>query len=89
MTRAADLALRGRGRTAPNPCVGALLVRDGEVLAEGWHETYGGPHAEVNCLARARKSGVDPASCELYVTLEPCNHQGKTQIGRASCRERV
>ena len=78
MTRAADLALRGRGRTAPNPCVGALLVRDGEVLAEGWHETYGGPHAEVNCLARARKSGVDPASCELYVTLEPCNHQGKT-----------
>ena len=78
MARAADLALRGRGRTAPNPCVGALLVRGDEVVAEGWHEKFGGPHAEVNCLNRARKQGVNPADCELYVTLEPCNHQGKT-----------
>jgi diaminohydroxyphosphoribosylaminopyrimidine deaminase / 5-amino-6-(5-phosphoribosylamino)uracil reductase len=78
MLRAARLALRGRGLTAPNPCVGAVLARDGEIVAEGWHKAFGGPHAEVECLADARAKGVDPATCTLYVTLEPCNHQGKT-----------
>lgn len=78
MLRAARLALRGRGLTAPNPCVGAVLARDGEIVAEGWHKACGGPHAEVECLADARQKGVDPAACTLYVTLEPCNHQGKT-----------
>jgi diaminohydroxyphosphoribosylaminopyrimidine deaminase / 5-amino-6-(5-phosphoribosylamino)uracil reductase len=78
MLRAAKLALRGRGGTAPNPCVGAVLVRDGEIKAEGWHKAFGAPHAEVECLADARAKGVDPARCTLYVTLEPCNHQGKT-----------
>lgn len=78
MRRAAELALRGRGATAPNPCVGALLVKDGHVLAEGWHKAHGGPHAEVECLADARAKGVDPSACTLFVTLEPCNHQGKT-----------
>ncbi|WP_461208510.1 bifunctional diaminohydroxyphosphoribosylaminopyrimidine deaminase/5-amino-6-(5-phosphoribosylamino)uracil reductase RibD [Desulfocurvus sp. DL9XJH121] len=78
MRHAAELAVRGRGPTAPNPCVGAVLVRDGLVVAEGWHERYGGPHAEVNCLANARERGVDPGDCALFVTLEPCNHQGKT-----------
>ncbi|MBU1229826.1 MAG: bifunctional diaminohydroxyphosphoribosylaminopyrimidine deaminase/5-amino-6-(5-phosphoribosylamino)uracil reductase RibD [Proteobacteria bacterium] len=78
MLRAAKLALRGRGFTAPNPCVGAVLAKDGQIVAEGWHKAHGGPHAEVECLADARQKGVDPASCTLYVTLEPCNHQGKT-----------
>jgi diaminohydroxyphosphoribosylaminopyrimidine deaminase/5-amino-6-(5-phosphoribosylamino)uracil reductase len=78
MLRAAKLALRGRGLTAPNPCVGAVLARDGEILAEGWHKACGGPHAEVECLSDARAKGVDPATATLYVTLEPCNHQGKT-----------
>lgn len=78
MRRAAELALRGRGATAPNPCVGAVLVKDGRVVAEGWHKAFGGPHAEVECLADARAKGVNPADCTLFVTLEPCNHQGKT-----------
>lgn len=78
MARAVELARRAKGRTAPNPCVGAVLVRDGAVVAEGWHERAGTPHAEVNCLADARAKGVEPAVCELYVTLEPCNHHGRT-----------
>jgi len=78
MAQALELASRGKGSTAPNPCVGALLVRDGLVVAEGWHQRCGGPHAEVNCLADARAKGVDPSACTLYVTLEPCNHHGRT-----------
>jgi diaminohydroxyphosphoribosylaminopyrimidine deaminase/5-amino-6-(5-phosphoribosylamino)uracil reductase len=78
MRRAAELALRGRGAAAPNPCVGAVLVREGVIVAEGWHKAFGGPHAEVECLADARAKGVNPAECTLFVTLEPCNHQGKT-----------
>ncbi|GFK95624.1 Riboflavin biosynthesis protein RibD [Fundidesulfovibrio magnetotacticus] len=78
MARALDLARRGKGTTAPNPCVGAVLAREGRVVAEGWHQRCGGPHAEVNCLADARAKGVDPALCTLYVTLEPCNHYGRT-----------
>ncbi len=72
--RAIDLAERGRGRASPNPLVGAVLVRDGEVVGEGWHEQYGGPHAEVNAIAAA---GAGAAGATLYVTLEPCCHQGK------------
>ena len=78
MRRALALAAKGRGTTAPNPCVGAVLERDGVIVAEGWHTRHGGPHAEVECLAHARSQGVDPASCTLYVTLEPCNHHGRT-----------
>lgn len=78
MLRAAALAEQARGRTAPNPTVGAVLVQDGQIVAEGWHKQYGGPHAEVEVLADARTKGIDPAACELYVTLEPCNHHGKT-----------
>ncbi|MBF0480855.1 MAG: bifunctional diaminohydroxyphosphoribosylaminopyrimidine deaminase/5-amino-6-(5-phosphoribosylamino)uracil reductase RibD [Desulfovibrionaceae bacterium] len=78
MARAVELAARGFGSVAPNPCVGAVLVEGGRVVAEGWHAAYGGPHAEINCLADARAKGVDPAGCVLYVTLEPCNHFGKT-----------
>jgi len=78
MRRAIELAERGRWSTAPNPTVGALLVRDGQVVAEGWHQVCGQAHAEVNCLRDAAEKGVDPAECTLYVTLEPCNHHGKT-----------
>jgi len=63
---------------APNPRVGAVLVRDGRLVAEGWHKVYGGPHAEVECLRDAEAKGVDPAGCTMYVSLEPCNHFGKT-----------
>lgn len=78
MRRAAELALRGRSATAPNPCVGAVLVQDCAIKAEGWHKAFGGPHAEVECLADAAAKGVDAAACTLFVTLEPCNHHGKT-----------
>ncbi len=78
MRRALELAAQGEGDTAPNPRVGAILVRGGEIVAEGWHQRYGGPHAEVNCLADAAAKGVAPSECVMYVTLEPCNHYGKT-----------
>jgi diaminohydroxyphosphoribosylaminopyrimidine deaminase/5-amino-6-(5-phosphoribosylamino)uracil reductase len=78
MARALELALRGKVRARPNPCVGAVLVRDGAILAEGWHTACGLPHAERECLADARRKGVDASGCVLYVTLEPCNHHGRT-----------
>ncbi|WP_022661291.1 bifunctional diaminohydroxyphosphoribosylaminopyrimidine deaminase/5-amino-6-(5-phosphoribosylamino)uracil reductase RibD [Paucidesulfovibrio longus] len=78
MDRAMELARLGRGPTAPNPCVGSVLVRGGEIVAQGRHRRFGGPHAERECLADARAKGVDPSLCTLYVTLEPCNHHGKT-----------
>lgn len=78
MARAVALAWQGRGDTAPNPCVGSVLVRDGQIVAEGWHHAFGGPHAERECLADARSKGMDVSCCTLYVTLEPCNHHGKT-----------
>jgi diaminohydroxyphosphoribosylaminopyrimidine deaminase/5-amino-6-(5-phosphoribosylamino)uracil reductase len=74
LTRAIELAGRGAGRTSPNPVVGAVVVKDGTVVGEGWHEQYGGPHAEVNALAHA---GDDARGATLYVTLEPCCHTGK------------
>lgn len=75
MARALELAANGMGHTRPNPMVGAVLVKDGEIIGEGWHEFYGGPHAEVNAFADCR---ADPAGATLYVTLEPCCHYGKT-----------
>ncbi len=75
MERARDLAERGRYTAAPNPLVGAVVVRDGEIVGEGWHARAGGPHAEVTALERA---GPAARGAELYVTLEPCNHHGKT-----------
>lgn len=75
MARALELAANGMGHTRPNPMVGAVLVKDGEIIGEGWHEFYGGPHAEVNAFADCR---IDPAGATLYVTLEPCCHYGKT-----------
>ena len=78
MTEALSLAERGRGRVEPNPMVGAVLVRDGRVLGRGWHGQFGGPHAEVEALADARKAGADARGAMMYVTLEPCCHYGKT-----------
>ena len=75
LTRAIELADRGRGHVSPNPVVGAVVVRDGRVVGEGWHEEFGGPHAEINALAAA---GPDAAGATMYVTLEPCCHTGKT-----------
>jgi diaminohydroxyphosphoribosylaminopyrimidine deaminase / 5-amino-6-(5-phosphoribosylamino)uracil reductase len=73
LDRAIELAERGRGTTHPNPVVGAVVVRDGEVVGEGWHERKGGPHAEVVALEAA---GVAARGATLYVTLEPCDHHG-------------
>jgi len=78
MLRAASLARKGRGHTAPNPCVGAVLVRNGEIIGQGWHAVRGGPHAEVAALENARQAGHDPRGATLFVTLEPCNHHGAT-----------
>jgi diaminohydroxyphosphoribosylaminopyrimidine deaminase / 5-amino-6-(5-phosphoribosylamino)uracil reductase len=75
MRRALDLAREGWGQTAPNPMVGAVVVRDGAVIAEGHHAQYGGPHAEAAALAAA---GERARGATLYVTLEPCTHHGKT-----------
>jgi len=75
MRRAIDLAVRGLGRVEPNPMVGAVIVRGGRVIGEGWHRRFGGPHAEVEAL-RACRGTAAGATC--YVTLEPCCHFGKT-----------
>lgn len=75
MRRALDLAGRGLGTTRPNPLVGAVIVRNGEVVGEGFHAYAGGPHAEVVAIDRA---GDAARGATMYVTLEPCNHHGRT-----------
>ena len=76
LSRAIEIATRGRGRVHPNPVVGAVVVKDGTVLGEGWHAEYGGEHAEVNAIAAC--DGADLTGATIYVSLEPCCHQGKT-----------
>lgn len=78
MQYALDLAVRAAGHTSPNPLVGAVVVRDGEILGEGWHEYCGGLHAERNALKDCHERGNDPEGAVIYVTLEPCCHYGKT-----------
>ncbi len=78
MRHAISLAEQSRFMVYPNPTVGAVLVQDGRIVAEGWHQECGGPHAEVLCLQDAKAKGIDPKTCTLVVTLEPCNHHGKT-----------
>src|SRR5438067_1378647 len=75
MRRALDLARNGWGQTAPNPMVGAVVVRDGHIVGEGFHVRYGEPHAEVVAL---RAAGDRARGATLYVSLEPCRHHGKT-----------
>ena len=75
MARAIELAFKGIGGVNPNPLVGAVVVKDGKIIGEGWHKKYGGPHAEVWALNEA---GEEAKGATIYVTLEPCSHQGKT-----------
>jgi diaminohydroxyphosphoribosylaminopyrimidine deaminase/5-amino-6-(5-phosphoribosylamino)uracil reductase len=75
LERALELAERGRGTTHPNPVVGAVVVRDGDVIGEGWHRRAGGPHAEVVALEQA---GGRARRATLYVTLAPCSRHGRT-----------
>ena len=75
MLRALDLARRGQGLVEPNPMVGCVIVQGDEVVGEGWHQRFGGPHAEVMALAAVGERG---RGATMYVTLEPCCHQGKT-----------
>jgi diaminohydroxyphosphoribosylaminopyrimidine deaminase / 5-amino-6-(5-phosphoribosylamino)uracil reductase len=77
LKRALELAENGRGRVSPNPLVGAVLVRDGETIGEGFHAELGGLHAERAALADCRERGENPAGATMYVTLEPCAHEGR------------
>ncbi len=77
MQRALELAEGGRGRVSPNPLVGAVVVRDGDVIGEGFHAELGGLHAERAALEDCRQRGEDPSGATMYVTLEPCAHQGR------------
>ena len=80
MRRALDLAERGLYTTTPNPRVGALVVKDNRILGEGWHQVAGEAHAEVAAIREAKeKAGADAVKgSTIYVTLEPCSHQGRT-----------
>jgi diaminohydroxyphosphoribosylaminopyrimidine deaminase/5-amino-6-(5-phosphoribosylamino)uracil reductase len=78
LARARELAELGRGTAAPNPCVGALIVRGGTVLGEGFHRRRGLPHAEVEALAAAAAAGHDVRGATMVVSLEPCDHTGLT-----------
>jgi diaminohydroxyphosphoribosylaminopyrimidine deaminase / 5-amino-6-(5-phosphoribosylamino)uracil reductase len=78
MTRALALAARGLFTTTPNPRVGSVIVKGGAVIGDGFHLRAGEPHAEVNALANARARGHDTRGATMYVTLEPCNAQGRT-----------
>ncbi|HNW61228.1 MAG TPA: bifunctional diaminohydroxyphosphoribosylaminopyrimidine deaminase/5-amino-6-(5-phosphoribosylamino)uracil reductase RibD [bacterium] len=82
MARALELAEKGRGMVSPNPMVGALLVKEGRIIAEGWHQRLGGAHAEINVIDLAGEAAEEAT---LYVTLEPCCHQGRT----GPCVERI
>jgi diaminohydroxyphosphoribosylaminopyrimidine deaminase / 5-amino-6-(5-phosphoribosylamino)uracil reductase len=77
LRRALELAEGGRGKVSPNPLVGAVIVRDGAVIGEGFHAELGDLHAERAALEGCRKRGEDPAGATMYVTLEPCAHQGR------------
>jgi diaminohydroxyphosphoribosylaminopyrimidine deaminase/5-amino-6-(5-phosphoribosylamino)uracil reductase len=77
LRRALELAERGRGRVSPNPLVGAVIARGGDVIGEGHHAELGGVHAEVAAIEDCRGRGGDPSGATMYVTLEPCAHHGR------------
>lgn len=78
MRLALRLARRGYGKTSPNPLVGAVLAKGGKTIGRGWHRRAGGPHAEIEALRDAQKTGYSPRGATLYVTLEPCCTHGRT-----------
>ncbi|HOT72728.1 MAG TPA: bifunctional diaminohydroxyphosphoribosylaminopyrimidine deaminase/5-amino-6-(5-phosphoribosylamino)uracil reductase RibD [Anaerohalosphaeraceae bacterium] len=78
MRRALELARRGLSQVEPNPAVGCVIVKDGQVIGEGWHRQYGAPHAEIEALEDCRRRGQEPEGAIVYVTLEPCCFTGKT-----------
>jgi diaminohydroxyphosphoribosylaminopyrimidine deaminase/5-amino-6-(5-phosphoribosylamino)uracil reductase len=78
MVMALKLARRGIGSVEPNPAVGAIIIKANQIIGRGWHKKFGGPHAEINALKDCRTLGVRPNGATMYVTLEPCSHQGKT-----------
>jgi len=79
INRSIHLAEKGLGSVAPNPLVGAVLVHEGRIIGEGWHQQFGEAHAEVNCLQSVSKEDqLLISSSTLFVSLEPCSHHGKT-----------
>ena len=78
MLSALKLARRGIGSVEPNPAVGAVIVKANQIIGKGWHKKFGGPHAEINALKDCKTLGVNPRGAVMYVTLEPCSHEGKT-----------
>ncbi len=82
MKKALDLASKGQGETSPNPMVGAVIVKDGKIVGKGYHRSAGKAHAEVNAIDDA---GINAENATLYVTLEPCNHHGRTP----PCTEKI
>lgn len=78
MRKALELAKKGMGYVSPNPMVGAVIVKDGKIIGKGWHEKFGGLHAERNAFADCDSRGIDCTGADMYVTLEPCCHYGKT-----------
>ena len=78
MSAALDVAIRGKGKVSPNPLVGCVLVKNGHIIAEGWHDHLGGLHAEQMAIHDAETKGESPNGATAYVTLEPCNHFGRT-----------
>jgi len=85
MRLALELAKRGEGWVNPNPMVGAVIVKDGEILGVGWHQRFGEKHAEVNAIEDAKAKGYDVRGATMYVTLEPCSHWGK----QPPCADRI
>jgi diaminohydroxyphosphoribosylaminopyrimidine deaminase/5-amino-6-(5-phosphoribosylamino)uracil reductase len=78
MQVALKLARQGISVVEPNPAVGAVIVKNSQIIGRGWHKKFGGPHAEINALEDCRKKGASPQGATMYVTLEPCCHYGKT-----------
>ena len=78
MRRAIAVAEKGRGQVRPNPLVGCVLVKNGKVIAEGWHDHLGGLHAEQMAIHDAEEKGHNTNGATAYITLEPCNHFGRT-----------
>jgi diaminohydroxyphosphoribosylaminopyrimidine deaminase/5-amino-6-(5-phosphoribosylamino)uracil reductase len=78
MEMALRLAKRGISSVEPNPAVGAIIIKANQIIGRGWHKRFGGPHAEINALEDCQTLGVRPNGATMYVTLEPCSHQGKT-----------